>query len=122
MATFNALIASRSKWFVGSSRMRMFGFCNMSRQKISRAASPPESASVFFNRPRMVLREVADLRFVAPLDRAAVKREVWIGLVHLHQQRLQQRRLAQAVAAHETDLLAAHHRRAEVLDNRLLSV
>ena len=36
---------SRSRWLVGSSSTSTLGFCSISLQKISRAASPPESAS-----------------------------------------------------------------------------
>src|SRR6266446_3338135 len=43
---FNALMDSRSRWFVGSSRTRKFGFCNISLQKMSLADSPPERALV----------------------------------------------------------------------------
>ena len=39
---------SRSRWFVGSSSTSTFGFCSMSLQKIRRAASPPDKASVGF--------------------------------------------------------------------------
>jgi hypothetical protein len=51
-AMFSALIDSRSRWLVGSSSTRTFGFCSISLQKISRADSPPESARVGFRRPR----------------------------------------------------------------------
>ena len=43
---FSALIDSRSRWLVGSSSTRTFGFCSMMRQKSRRAVSPPDSASV----------------------------------------------------------------------------
>src|SRR5208337_3058893 len=43
-AIFRALIASRSRLFVGSSRTRKLGFWIIRRQKISRAHSPPDSA------------------------------------------------------------------------------
>ncbi len=57
-----------------------------------------------------VLREVADLRFVAPEDGAVVQREVGIGEARIvGQQALEQRGLAGAVAAHEADLFAAQH-------------
>ena len=70
----------------------------------------------------MVLREVADLRFVSPLDRPLIKGETRLGLIHLDQQRFQQSGLAQTVAAHQADLLAAHHGGAEVLNYRLIPV
>src|ERR1035441_2851113 len=44
-----ALIDSRSRWFVGSSSTRTFGFCSISLQKTNRAASPPASTSVRFS-------------------------------------------------------------------------
>ena len=47
-AMFSALMASRSRWFVGSSSTSTFGFCSMMRQKSSRAVSPPDNASVGF--------------------------------------------------------------------------
>src|SRR5436190_1010202 len=61
---FKALIASRSRWFVGSSNTSTFGFCSIIRQE-----------------------------------------------------RLEHRRLADAVAADEHDLLAAVHDGAEVGDH-----
>ena len=47
-AMFNALMDSRSRWFVGSSSTSTFGFCSMILQNSNRAASPPESAAVGF--------------------------------------------------------------------------
>ena len=39
-------MASRSRWLVGSSKMRMLGLVRISLQKTSRACSPPLSALV----------------------------------------------------------------------------
>ena len=153
-AMFSALIDSRSRWLVGSSRTSTFGFCSMIRQKSRRAVSPPERASVglwpssplnsicpsrpwmscrvrvrielvqpldgrhpFADRAGVVLREVADRDLVAPAHRPGVDRRRVRVSGRVRQQRLQQRRLADAVAADEHDLLAALDDGVEVADD-----
>ena len=70
---------------------------------------PLDRGHPLLDRAGVVLREVADRHFVAPADRSRVeiawRRAASPGRVR--QQRLQQRRLADAVAADEDDLLAA---------------
>ena len=163
---FSALMDSRSKWLVGSSSTRTFGFCSMSLQKSRRAASPPERTSVFllpssrwkqhlpqqaanfFVRGRrvplmqpfeccramldqssVVLREVADGGFVSPDDFSAGQERAVVaaGFTQLGfrncrrvgQQRIQQCRLAHAVAPHERDLFAADDAGGEIADHRV---
>jgi len=47
-AMLSALMDSRSRWFVGSSRTRKFGFCSMGLQKISLGDSLPEKKLLDF--------------------------------------------------------------------------
>src|SRR5216684_3873329 len=42
----SALIDSRSRWLVGSSKTSTLGFCSINLQNSSRLASPPERISV----------------------------------------------------------------------------
>src|ERR1700749_2040178 len=76
----------------------------------------------FFEGPGMVLREVANLWLVSPLDRTSVELETWLGLVHFDQQGLEQGGLAQAVPAHQTNLFSTHDRSAEIADDLLVTV
>ena len=153
-------MASRSRWLVGSSKMRMLGLVRMSLQKTSRACSPPrqrlgrlvaffaaekhlaEDAANLFDVGRGVpamqplgdgeavldgcadvLREVADLRLVAPEDGAGVEREFLVGEAGIvGQQALEQGGLAGAVAAHEADFFAAQHVGGEAVDDLLIAV
>ena len=69
---------------------------------------PLDRGHALLDRAGVILREVADRHFVAPADRAGVevrRRRRQPGASG--EQRLQQRRLADAVAADEHDLLAA---------------
>src|SRR6266853_290230 len=64
----SALIDSRSRWLVGSSNTRTLGFCSISLQKISRAASPPERTSVFLSPSSNFLVGGSRLPLMKPLE------------------------------------------------------
>src|SRR5271165_1140898 len=71
----------------------------------------------------VVLGEVADLGFVTPLDAAGVESEVLFSEIGRgREQGLDERSFAQAVAAHERDLLSAHDVSAEAGDDGLVAV
>src|ERR1039458_10601440 len=70
-----------------------------------------------------VLREVADLGFVAPEDCAGVEREVLVGEAGIViQETLEQGGLACAVAAHETDFFAAQDVGGEAVEDLVIAV
>ena len=84
------------------------------------AMQPFERRHSFFDQRAVVLREISDGRFVSPDDLAVAQERAVVaaGLAQLSfrngrrvgQQRIQQRRLARAVAAHQRDLFAAQSR------------
>ncbi len=70
-----------------------------------------------------VLREVADLGFVAPEDGAGVEGEVLVGEAGIvGEQALEQGGFAGAVAAHEADFFAAQDVGGEAVDDLVVAV
>src|SRR5690348_11474938 len=70
------------------------------------------------NAGTMVLREIAYLRFMPPLHFTRIETDIGIGNARsVCEQRLQQRRFARSVPAHQRDLLAALDGRAKALDH-----
>ena len=70
-----------------------------------------------------VLREVADLRFMAPEDGAGVEREVLVGQAWVViEQAFQERGFACAIAAHEADFFAAKDVGGEPVDDLVVVV
>src|SRR6185437_4605275 len=71
----------------------------------------------------VVLREVADLSFVSPLDAARIEGEVLFCVVRRGgEQGFEQRGFAQSVTAHESDLFTAHYVGFKVRDDLLIAV
>jgi hypothetical protein len=70
-----------------------------------------------------VLREVADLGFVAPEDRAGVEGKVFVGEAGIvGQEALEQGGFACAVAAHEADSFAAEDVGGEAVENLVVAI
>ncbi len=70
-----------------------------------------------------ILREVADLRRVAPGDGARVEGELGVGEAGVRrEQALEQGGLAGAVAAHEADVFAAQEAGGEAVDDLVVAV
>src|SRR5512138_358593 len=85
------------------------------RHLVLHLAEPPEGGRARPDHAGLVLREVADLRLVAPPDVPRVRRQ--LARDHLHE-----RGLADAVLADDADLLAARDERAERLDDLVPAV
>ena len=80
---------------------------------------PVDRRHAFLDQAGGILREVADRDFVTPPDRAFVERVVADRDARgIRQQRAEQRRLADAVAAGQHDLFAARDDAAEAVDER----
>ena len=142
---FSALIDSRSRWLVGSSRIEHVRLLQhdaaeqqprrlAARKRLGRLepffaaeqhlaeqavnvlprrvgvepVQPLDRGHPLLDRAGVVLRKVADRDLVPPAHLARVDVRGVAGMIgRIRQQRLQQRRLAGAVAADEDDLLAA---------------
>ena len=82
---------------------------------------PLDHRGAFDDGVRMILREIADERVVPPRDRAAINRELLLGIVNVARrvadQRFQQRGLPRPVAAGERDFFAARYGRGKRMNH-----